>query len=298
MSSENAKLNLVADKDAGEALREMGYEPEHVEGTPTEQAKAMLEEARAELDEAHHLMEEDTLDWEIVGTACDELDCIIGQMWPTDGGIQWQDSIAPMWHAVSCLTFCREIAVYGDQDAPSTGFVCGAAASLNKAATLLWGDKFTTAFDSRRDEADQRKAAATFEDGTDETTDEDRDHEDTAERIRELAEDIHNNELTIFDMNDMESMGEANMADARAKARSYEARDETEAAEFAANVADGINRVAVTCAYASCTPGIDEGMRETLEKLAKKAKMMLVETVSVCNHLNGHKTAESDGDAR
>ncbi len=102
-----------------------------------------------------------------------------------------------------------------------------------------------------------------------------------------------NEETAIFDVNDMESMGEANMADARAKTMSCEVHDETEAARLAANVADGINHVAVTCAYASCIPGIDEDMRATLETLAKQSKMMLVEAVSVCNYLNGRKTAEN-----
>lgn len=112
-------------------------------------------------------------------------------------------------------------------------------------------------------------------------------------------------EIAIFDVNDMESMGEENMEDARAKANLCEVHDETEAARLAANVADGINHVAVTCAYASCIPGIGEDMRATLETLAKQSKMMLVEAVSVCNHLNGRKTdqnattnVESDGGAR
>lgn len=172
MSSNNAKLRLATDQDAGEALREMGYEPEHVEGTPTEQAKAMLEEARADLDEAYNRIEEDTCDHDTVGSACDELDYVINQTWPNVDGKQWKDGSDPVEHAVSCLMHCREIAIYGDQAAPSTELVREAGDSLNRAAIILWGDKFTTAFESRRDEADQRKAAATLEDETDEATDE------------------------------------------------------------------------------------------------------------------------------
>lgn len=126
-------------------------------------AKALLEQAGGMLCEALDLAEEGTDKHDTIGSACDDLDFVMHQMWPNENSEPWQDGTDPVDHAVDCFLRCREVAICGEDGTPSVGIVCEAMADLNKAFILLWGNRYTAELASRRNEAAQRRATAMLE---------------------------------------------------------------------------------------------------------------------------------------
>lgn len=264
MSSDNAKLNLVTDQDAGEALREMGYEPEHVEGTKAEQAKALLEEAAKNLDEVYDRTEEGTDRHEAVDNAIWDLDIAMKQMWPTNGS-KSIDLMDPMECVTDCFVRCREVAINGEHGAFSTELMYEATDNVYRAATLLWGSKFTAELESRREL--KRRAAATFEDETDEDTDE------------EIAESI------------LEVVAKVNMDEAKSRAKADAPTTLEEALDLLNEAADMANWLRTATEFMA--DGTEEA-REAASIARERAMDVMVNTMAAYYYLNGGTFADRD----